>query len=598
FRAAQPLVRVDATRFVGSLFGLTPGGTWEARVTLADPDGVTGSPQQTAGLATRPARLAEPTLRTLYVAPWGDDGNAGTDPGAPLATVQAASGRAQAGDLVSIAPGIYREEVTVTASGTAAQPIVFRGSAPGAVLDGADAAIAAGVPWTNAGGGVWSRVTGFATGHVVTDQGRLFRYDDLAGLQALGAGPPGGFWFDGATLRVKFSDGSAPADHVVQVARRENGFLLDGVTHVRVENLELRYYGSGDYGKGVYLRQASDSAVRGCLVREVGAAGVWIKGGARNLVEGNEIRDTSIPGWDWNWTKGSSAENNAVALTDDLGRGNVVRRNVVHGTFNGIGGCGGAPPPAGFTSETDLYENVLYDHTDDAFEPEGWCANVRIWGNRIEDAHMVFAVAPAAPGPTWIVRNVAWNFGNTRTSQLDGYVASALKVNSGYPEPVGPLLVHHNTFFTTAPGTDGLALLNPGESTWLVARNNVIAATADVFYKVNPIASDVDHDALWTTQAGRFGHWEGTTYATFAGFRAGTGQEPGGRFAAPALTDPGGGDFTPAAGSPLVDSGVALPGINDSPIGDAPDIGAVERSHLFADGFEEGSAERWSELRT
>jgi hypothetical protein len=595
FRAAQPLVRVDSTRFVGSLFGLTPGGSWEARVTLSDPDGVTGEPEQTASLATRAARLPEPTLRTLYVAPWGDDGNAGTDPDFPLATVQAASNRAQAGDRVSIAPGVYREEVAVAASGTAAQPIVFRGAGPAAVLDGADAAIAAGVPWTDAGDGVWSRVTGFPTGHVVTEQGRLFRYDSLADLEALAAGPPGGFWFDGATLRVKFSDGSAPAAHSMQVARLENGFVLDGVAHVRVENLEIRHFGSGDYGKGVYLRWSDDCAVRSCRIHEVGAAGVWIKGGARNLVEDNEIWDTSIPGWDWNWTKGSSAENDGVAMTDDLGRGNVVRRNVLHGTFNGIGGCGSAAPPDGFTSETDLYENVLYQHNDDAFEPEGWCANVRLWGNRIEDVHMAFAVAPAAPGPTWIVRNVAWDFGNTRTSQQDGYLASALKINSGYPTPVGPLLLYHNTFWSTAAGTTALALLDPGESTWVRARNNLFAGTGEAIYKVNPVLLDFDRDDLWRSTAGRLAWWEGTSFADLAALRAGTGQEAAGIQAAPALVAPAAGDFTPTAGSPLVDAGIALPGLNDSAIGDPPDLGAVERSFLFADGFEEGSTVRWSQ---
>jgi hypothetical protein len=324
---------------------------------------------------------------------------------------------------------------------------------------------------------------------------------------------------------------------------------------------------------------------------------VWIKGGARNLVEGNEIWDTSIPGWDWDWTKGSSAENNGVALTDDLGRGNVVRRNVLHGTFNGIGGCGGAAPPAGFTTETDLYENLLYEHTDDAFEPEGWCANVRMWENLVVDVHMAFAVAPAAPGPTWIVRNVAWNFGNTRTSQQDGYVASALKINSGYPEPVGPLLLYHNTFWSTAPGTAALALLEPGESTYVRARNNLFGGTDEAIYKANPVTLDFDRDDLWRSTAGRLAWWEGTSYADLAALRAGTGQETSGIQAAPSLVAPSAGDFTPSAASPLVDAGVALPGLNDSPVGSPPDLGAVERSLVFADGFEEGSTVRWSEAQ-
>ncbi len=593
FRGAQPLIRISTTTFTGSLFSLAPGGSWEARLTLSDPDGTTGTATQTTGFTTRSAILAEPTVQTLFVAPGGDDGGPGTA-GQPLATIQEAADRAAPGTLVSIAPGIYRERVDVAASGTAQQPIVFRGSAPGAVLDGADAAIAQGVTWTAQGGGVFSRSLGFATGHAVSELGRLFRYDSLPELQALGAGAPGGFHFDGATLRVRFADNSSPAAHTMHVARLEEGFVLDGRAHVRIENLELRHYGAGDYGKGIYLRYSSDCAVRSCRIHEIGAASVWIKGGERNLVEQNEIWDTSIPTWPWDFTKGSSAENNAVIFTDEIGRGNVVRRNLIHGTFNGVGPCGGAAPPAAVTNETDLYENVLYLHTDDAFEPEGYCSNVRLWGNAIEDVHMAFAVAPAAPGPTWIVRNIAYDFGNTRTSQVDGYLASALKINSGYPEPVGPLLLLHNTFLTTAPGTAALALLNPGESTWIRARNNLFAAPGEAIYKVNPVMLDFDRDDLHRSTPGRLAYWMGASYASLGALQAGTGQEPTGISGAPALVAPAAGDFTPSPSSPLVGAAVGLAGINDGGAGDLPDIGAVERSFLFADDFEERSTLRWS----
>jgi hypothetical protein len=463
------------------------------------------------------------------------------------------------------------------------------------VLDGADAAVLAGAPWTAGVNGVWSTPLGFATGHVVTDQGRLFRYDNLADLEALGAGPPGGFFFDGATLSVKIADGSAPGDREMHVARLENGFLLDGRSQVRIENLEIRHFGSGSYGKGVYLRYSSDCAVRSSRIHEVGSAGVWIKGGERNTVEGNELWDTSIFSWPWPYTKGSSAENNAVVLTDDPGRGHVIRRNTIRGTFNGIGPCGSAAPPAGFTTETDVYDNVLSEHTDDALEPEGWCANVRIWGNRIEDVHMAFAVAPAAPGPTWIVGNVAYNFGNTRTSQIDGYTASALKINSGYATPIGPLFLYHNTFLSEAPGTDALALLNPGESTVITARNNVVAGTQYALYKVNPVVLDLDWDDLHTTDPSRFVRWEGAQLADLAALQAFTGQETNGLSVPPLLVDPAGGDFTPRFDSPLVDRGIVIPGISDGFAGAAPDIGAIELgTPLFADDFESGDLMRWT----
>jgi len=577
FQPAQPLARIDAIHFAGSLFNLSPATAYEARVTLSDPDGVSGAPSAVASFPTRVDSLPEPSLRTLYVSPTGNDGNPGTSPGAAVRTIQRAANLAFAGDLVLIAPGVYRERVSVPRSGTASQPIVFRGSAPGAILDGADAAIAAGVAWASAGGGVYTRALGFATGHVVTELGRLFRYGDLGALQALGAGAPGGFYFDGTNLYVKLSDGTSPAGHTMQVARLEEGFVVDGQAFVRVENLEIRYYGAGDFGKGVYLRYASDSTVKGCHVHEVGAAGVWIKGGDRHRVEDNQIWDTSIFGWPWDFTKGSSAENDGIVFTDEVGHGHVVRRNTVHGTFNGIGPCGSsAPLTGGLTNETDLYDNLLYQHTDDGFEPEGYCSNVRLWNNHIAYAHMAVAVAPAAPGPVYLVRNVAWRFGATRTSQLDGYTASALKINSGYATPIGPLFLYHNTFLTDAAATDAIALLNPGFSTFIRARNNVMAGTRYALYKVNPVVWSGDGDDLYTTDATRLVSWLGTRYDTLAAYRAALGQELQGLAAPPDLVSPTGGDYTPNPGSPLVDAGIVLPGINDGYSGSAPDVGAVE----------------------
>ncbi len=594
FIPAHSAIRIDDTHFVGSLFELTPGTAYAARVTLTDPDGVTGGPQVDFFVNTRPDAFPEPSLRTLYVSPTGSNSNPGTVPTAPLETIQHAADLSQPGDLVLIQPGIYRESVDIPTSGTAAHPIVFRGAAEGVVLDGADPAVLAGVTWTNVGS-AYSRVLGFSTGHVVTDQGRLYRYDSLSDLISLGAGAPGGFFFDGASLFVKNADGSSPTARQMHVARLEDGIYLNGRSHIRIENMEIRHYGSGDYGKGVYLRYSSDCAVRSSRIHEIGSTGVWIKGGERNTVEGNEFWDTSIFDWPWPYTKGSSAENNAVALTDNPGRGNVIRNNTIGGFFNGMGPCGSSPPPTGFTTETDVYDNVFSEHTDDAIEPEGYCSNVRIWGNHIEDVHMAFAVAPAAPGPTWIVRNIAYNFGNTRTSQSDGYTASALKINSGYSTPIGPLFLYHNSFLTEAPGSDALALLNPGESTYLVARNNVFAGTQYALYKVNPVTLDFNWDNLHTTDPTRFVRWEGTTHPDLAALQIAEGQEMNGLNAPPLLTDPSGGDFTPQIGSALVDRGLVLPGINDGFEGAAPDIGAVEfGTPLFADDFESGDLSAWT----
>ena len=90
FRTGQDLVRIDATHFVGSVFGLAPGTSYELRLTLSDPDGVGGTPTATATFTTRADTLVEPSLRTIYVAPApvGNDANDGLSPGQAVATVQ------------------------------------------------------------------------------------------------------------------------------------------------------------------------------------------------------------------------------------------------------------------------------------------------------------------------------------------------------------------------------------------------------------------------------------------------------------------------------------------------------------------------------
>ena len=587
WRSGHPLVRVDAGHFVGSLFALAPGHGYEVRVTVADPDGV-AQPVRSATLATRAEAATFVPQRRLYVAPAGSDANAGTDPAHPLRSIQHAADLARPGDLVSIGAGVYRESVRVEASGSAAAPIVFRGAA-GAVLDGADAAIAAGANWTDAGGGAWSRTTGFATAHVASDQGRLFRYGSLADLRTLAAGAPGGFHFNGTTLTVKFSDGSRPAQRTLYVARLNEGFNISGQHHVRIEGLEIRHYGSDAYGKGVYLRYADDCTLSGNHIHDIGSAGVWMKGGSRNLLQDNEIDDSSIAGWPWGLVKGSGAENNAIYFSDDVGRGNVVRFNRIHGTFNGIGSCGATPPPDGFTSETDIHSNTFADHNDDATETEGWCANVRLWDNHIVDSLMAFAIAPAGTGPVWIVRNTVHDLGNVHSALHDGQVSSGIKINSGYSTPVGPTFVYHNTFLTTVPDTDAIALMTPGSSNGLTSRNNVYAATRRALWKDNPLPLDLDYDDLHTSGSALV-RWQSATYPDLAALQAGSGQEPHGLSAPPALAAPGSGNFMPAAGSALIDRGVPLPGINDGYAGAAPDIGAVERVEaadpVFASGFD------------
>jgi hypothetical protein len=73
-----------------------------------------------------------------HVSPVGDDSAAG-DAGHPVRTISHAAELAGPGDVVLIGPGVYREWVAVTKSGTVEKPITFQAEKVGtAVISGAD----------------------------------------------------------------------------------------------------------------------------------------------------------------------------------------------------------------------------------------------------------------------------------------------------------------------------------------------------------------------------------------------------------------------------------------------------------------------------
>ena len=65
--------------------------------------------------------------KEICVSPSGNDGNAGTEK-SPLLSIQKALSQARPGDTVKLMPGIYREAVKITKSGTADSPITITGT--------------------------------------------------------------------------------------------------------------------------------------------------------------------------------------------------------------------------------------------------------------------------------------------------------------------------------------------------------------------------------------------------------------------------------------------------------------------------------------
>ena len=94
---------------------------------------------------------------TFYV---NNQSAAATDAGAgtlaqPYRTITAAvNQRGGAGTIIEVLPGIYREQVSVSASGVAGNPFVIRASGPGVVIEGSES-FATATQWTQFYENVW-----------------------------------------------------------------------------------------------------------------------------------------------------------------------------------------------------------------------------------------------------------------------------------------------------------------------------------------------------------------------------------------------------------------------------------------------------------
>src|SRR5688500_6549603 len=111
-------------------------------------------------------------LATYYVSPSGADANPGSL-AAPFRTIQRAANAAQAGDVVTVRAGVYRETVRPPRSGTAAAPITFQ-AYPGEQVTVSGADVVGG--WSAHGGFVYkarqSWDLGFGNNQVFVD-GRM-----------------------------------------------------------------------------------------------------------------------------------------------------------------------------------------------------------------------------------------------------------------------------------------------------------------------------------------------------------------------------------------------------------------------------------------
>jgi len=598
WRPVQNLVQVGKLPlYATSLFFLQPDTEYEVEVEFLDKAGDVLSRSVERG-RTRAEPILPHTVKALCVSPEGSDTNPGTAE-APLRTLAKTFSLAAPGTTVWLAEGTYYEgELNLPRDGTADAPIVVR-AVEGAevVLDGADPELIS-ADWQSADRGLYRHPFESMTWNVTLKDRRsgavtrlypMRTLEELttrrsAGMTFPQLGITGAYHWDGKSLTILPPAGNM-SQYDVYVARMTDGIVLDRRQHVWLDGLAFRHFGRGNYGKAVFVRDSSDVVVQRCRV-EYSNSGVWVKGDTNRLTvqECSFLDDCNR--WHFSYMKGPKGwnyhghvETGGVYVDGTYtGRGLVVRGNQVEGLFDGLNIAPHSRVGA-TTSETDCYDNRILSVADDVLETDGYSRNVRIFRNFADGSLSGISLAQALDGPTYVVGNVIVNCGQARAALREKYEGYPFKTNGGPGADIGSghVFFYHNTTTTTDRGSRAI-LIKHARWRQFTFRNNIWCGEAWGFMSwqdpLSPI--DMDYDDIFVSR-GQFMKVGRTVYPTLTEVQKRTSYLKHGLSADPRFVDLDNGDYHLQPGSPCIDRGTVIPGINDGRFrGQAPDLGAYE----------------------
>jgi len=440
---------------------------------------------------------------------------------AAYCTIAAAAAVAAPGDVVNVAAGIYREQVSPPASGAAGLPITYRGAA-GAIILGTNDLSGAG--WTLASGTTYAIAYDPPTNpaQVFVDGAKL-----TASAAGPGAVPVNGFFYDAAAsvLYVNLG-GDDPGTHGVEAGARSFGFVVTDRSHLVIEGFEVR----GQNTNGIRVRSAANVTVRNNRVLRAASFGLVADGTAAPTttgpieISGNELFEnadsglrlrTNVVEATVSGNRAHHNENHGFSIsntTASVFSGNVLYANARPGSASTTGML-----LAGDSDGNRVERNLAYQNQDTGFQVSGGADATVIarnisWGNGDHGFDI-----RECDGPV-LVSNTAWANTNDGFS-IEGGVANAVLRNNIASD--NGLLSNGNDLFVDAISTPGFS------------------SDYDVFHRSAATGSTIRFD--------------GVAYTNVADFAVATGNETHGSSASPNLVDPGAGDFHPGLG-PAIDS--------------------------------------------
>ncbi|WP_323101439.1 right-handed parallel beta-helix repeat-containing protein, partial [Intrasporangium sp. YIM S08009] len=467
-------------------------------------------------LVVAPAASAATSWFVDGSSPTCTDSGTGTS-AAPFCTIgRAAVSAVTAGDTVTVAPGTYREQVTVGASGAAGVPITFTTSGPGVVVSGTRDLSAA--TWTGVSGGTFSTpyAPPSAPKQVFLDRARLAAGASATTLTA------GSFFYD-STAKVLYVNlgGSSPTGRALEAGAQTYGFNLAGRSDVVVAGFTT----TGQNGVGLRVSGGSAVTVRDVTSTLSGGSGILLEASSTNVTVANAtVRSAASIGIKLAATTASTITGADVAGSGNHGislQGSVG--NVVQGSESADNAVAvGTATAAGIDVSSASTDTVLRGNL--------------VHGNQDTGIQVYSGSARAL-----VVRNTSWGNGNHGLDTLASTGVTYVS-NTSYGNRDDGISVEGNSTGATLRNNisvdNGLAT---GRHDLYVEQSSMTGFTAD---------SDVFWNSRWVP-AVRIGL---TRYQTMSDFASGTGLEPTGLGSDPQFVDAAAHDFRPAAQSAAIDS--------------------------------------------
>jgi parallel beta-helix repeat protein len=417
----------------------------------------------------------------------------------PYCTISAAvAAHNGPGTEIIVKPGVYREQVTVPASGAAGLPFVIRAQGPGVIVDGADSFASAG-QWALSTGSVYLAASvSWTPLQVFVDGARLTPSTSAPNLLPVNAFT----WVAGQGLYVNLG-GANPGLRQTLVGRRLYGFNMFSKAWVTIEGFEVTRTES----RGIYMQNpCTDMVIARNRVSFTNSYGIQAVNGTRIVIEENVVSDCNLHGI--GLTAGTNActvrNNEAFRMADPNNLHvagiylHTAPRNVLHGNRLHDN------PDSGINFYTGSdscfsYNNRSWNNSDHGFDHLNAAGTVHIhdvaYGN-VMDGFSIEGISP-----------------NTRLHNCIG-------VNNGLTTDEFDLWVN----FDSAPGFVS------------------------------------DHNIFWNSTIQPPFKFIATKYSTIADYRLASGQDAHSKQADPRFTNGAAGNFMPMSGSPAIDAATsALP---------------------------------------